>query len=350
MASIDKRIDKDGKVTYRVRVRMRGQSLSETFTRKTDAKAWAKQTEAAIQEQRLNGTEARKHTFEQLVDRFIEYELQDRKSADDVKRHLNWWKKQIGGYRLSDITPEIIREHRDKLRKGKPPKKGRASGTVNRYLTSLSSAFSTASREWGWLAENPVSKVKKLTEPRGRVRYLSDDERNALLDACSASKSKDLYPIVVLALSTGMRRGEILGLTWDRVNVKRGQITLFETKNKEIRAIPITGVALEILKKRSKVRQIDTQLVFPGIDGKKPIDIQESWELALERAGIKDFRFHDLRHTAASYLAMSGATLAEIAEILGHKTLQMVKRYSHFSTDHVSGVISKLDDRMFGGE
>ncbi len=344
MATIEKRTDRQGKITYRARVRMRGQNLSETFTRKTDAKVWATQTEAAIREQRLSGTQARKHTFGELVERFINNELQDKKTGKDIKRHLKWWKKQIGGYRLSDITPELIREQRDKL------KQGRKAGTVNRYLTSLSSAFSTAMNEWGWLESNPLSKVKNLTEPRGVVRFLSDDERQALLEACQKSRSKYLYCIVVLALSTGMRRSEIMGLTWDRVNTRKGQITLYETKNKEVRAIPITGTALKILRNHSKVRRIDTEFVFPGVDGIKSLNIQDAWNKALGRAKIKDFRFHDLRHTAASYLAMSGATLAEIAEILGHKTLAMVKRYSHFSTDHVSGVISKLDDRMFGGE
>jgi len=197
---------------------------------------------------------------------------------------------------------------------------------------------------------NIMGKVKKSKEPRGRVRFLSDDERKALLQSCKDSDSRNLYAIVVLALSTGMRQGEILGLTWDVVNLKKGQITLHDTKNSETRSVPVTGVALQLLKDHAKVRRLDTTLVFPSRKGDKPADIRSAWLSALDRAGIEDFRFHDLRHTAASYLAMSGATLAEIAEILGHKTLAMVKRYSHFSTDHVSGVISKLDDRMFGGE
>ncbi len=355
MASIEKRIDQKGNVSYRVKVRRQGRSLSETFTRLTDAKTWATQTEAAIQEQRLAGTQARKHTISQMIERYSANELSEIKTAKDKRRHLEWWKTEIGGYKLADVTPALITESRDKLRQG------RAAGTVNRYLGSLSSVFSTAIREWGWLESNPVSRVKKRKEPRGRVRFLSEDqrdkqgqivegERTRLLQACRESRSKNLYPIVVLALSTGMRQGEILNLTWDRIDLKRGRITLTDTKNGEIRAIPITGEALFVLKRHAKVRKINTQLVFPDMSGKAPAKFRDAWLAALERARIEDFRFHDLRHTAASYLAMSGATLAEIAEILGHKTLQMVKRYSHFSTDHVSGVISKLNDRMFGGE
>ncbi len=343
MASIEKRTGKDGKITYRVKVRMRGRSITESFSRKTDAKAWATQTEAAISEQRIAGTQARKHSLGDLVDRFIKHELVGKKSARDTKRQLLWWKDEIGGYKLADVTPELLREYRDKL------KKGRSATTANRYQAALSSAFSIAVKEWGWMEHNLMAKVKKSAEPRGRVRFLSDKERLALLDSCKKSGSRHLYPIVVLALSTGMRQGEILGLTWDVVDLKKGHITLYDTKNSETRGVPVTGVALELLIEHSKIRRLDTNLVFPKREGDKPADIRSAWLSALERAEIKDFRFHDLRHTAASYLAMSGATLAEIAEILGHKTLAMVKRYSHFSTDHVSGVISKLDDRMFGG-
>jgi len=342
MATIVKRTGKSG-VTYRVMVRKQGRSLSETFKRLTDAKTWAAQTEAAISEQRLAGTQARKRTVAEVVDRFIKNELEGKKTAGNIKRHLEWWKKQIGGYKLAEVTPDLLAETRDTL------KEGRAAGTVNRYHASLSKAFATARRKWGWLDKNPMSDVEKLKEPKGRVRFLSDDERLALLEACRESRSKQLYPIVVLALSTGMRKGEILGLTWKAVDLKRGHVTLIDTKNGETRGVPVTGKALELLRDHAKVRRLDTQLVFPSWEGNKPMEIREAWLNALERAGIEDFHFHDLRHTAASYLAMSGATLAEIAEILGHKTLAMVKRYSHFSTDHVSGVISKLDDRMFGG-
>lgn len=353
MASIVKREGKKG-FTYRVRVRKGGRYISKTFTRLTDAKSWASEMETKIDSRQLPSTEALKHTLADLIDRYIDNELGEVKTAKDKARHLKWWKDQVGGVKLADITPTLLSEYRDKL------KKKMQSGTVNRYLTSISHAFSVAVREWGWIESNPVSKVRKLKEPRGRVRFLSEDsvdqqgravhgERTRLLNACRKSRSPVLHDIVVLALSTGMRQGEIMNLTWKDVNFRDGRITLLDTKNGDIRAIPITGMALELLKQRAKVRRLDTQLVFPDKTGKAPAKFRDAWLAALDRAEIDNFRFHDLRHTAASYLAMSGATLAEIAEILGHKTLAMVKRYSHFSTDHVSGVLSKLDDRMFGG-
>jgi integrase len=150
-----------------------------------------------------------------------------------------------------------------------------------------------------------------------------------------------------------MRRGEIMNLTWDRVDLHRRAITLRpeDTKSQERRSAPIVGHAHEVLKELSKVRRIDTHLVFPApVDGRtepKPIDITSAWERALKKAGIEDFRFHDLRHTAASYLAMNGATLAEIAEVLGHKTLQMVKRYAHLTESHTSKVVERMNRAVF---
>ena len=173
-----------------------------------------------------------------------------------------------------------------------------------------------------------MRKVSKLKEPRGRVRFLSDDERTRLLKACKQSSNTDLYPAVVLSLATGARQKEIMGLRWLDVDMQRCMITLHDTKNGERRASPLHGHVLELVRERSRVRRIDTDLLFPSPKNpQQPIDLRRPWENALAQAGIEDFRWHDLRHSAASYLAMNGATLSEIASAIGHKTLQMVKRY-----------------------
>ena len=217
--------------------------------------------------------------------------------------------------------------------------------TVNRYLSALSHAFSVAVKEWGWLEDNPMRKVTKPKEPRGRVRYLGDEERGRLLEECRKSESPDLYCALVLALSTGARRMEVLGLRWGQVDFHRRAITLLETKNGEIRSLALVGHAFELMDARAKVRRIDTDLVFPGRLRGRPVDLRASFETALKRAGIEDFRWHDLRHSAASYLAMNGATLAEIAEVLGHKTLAMVKRYAHLSQAHTTRVVEGIPGR-----
>jgi integrase len=201
-------------------------------------------------------------------------------------------------------------------------------------------------KEWGWSHENPVLKVTRLKEPRGRVRFLSDEERAALLIACKNSGSEYLYTAVVLALSTGARKMEILGLKWQGVDLTRRTITLHETKNGERRVLALESKALELMMQHAKIRTLHCAFVFPGKFLDKPIDLTTPWKSALQRAGIKDFRFHDLRHSAASYLAMNGASLAEIAEILGHKTLSMVKRYSHLSDLHTSQVVARMNEKI----
>jgi len=219
---------------------------------------------------------------------------------------------------------------------------------VNCYLSALSHAFCIAVREWGWLEDSPTRKVRKPKQPRGRVRFLNDEERQRLLAACQASLSPYLYTVVMLALATGARRGELLSLCWPDVDLKRGTLTFHETKNGERRTVPLTGQVLTLMQQHARVRRIDTVLVFPNSTGKRALDIRAAWQGAVKRAGIVDFRFHDLRHTAASYLAMSGASLAEIAEVLGHKTLAMVKRYAHLSEAHTRGVVERMNRAVFG--
>ena len=350
MASIVQRTAEDGSPTYRVRVRLKGSRLqTATFRRLTDAKKWAQHTEAAIREGRhFKTAEAKRHTLGELIDRYIETVLPGKpKSGPKQQQQLEWWKDQLGHYVLSDVTPAIIGEYRDKLGQGKTARGGRRSpATVVRYLAALSHAFSVAVKEWGWLDDTPLRKVQKPREPRGRVRYLSEDERPKLLAACRQA-SDHLYAAVVLALSTGMRRGELLGIAWADVDFGRGRLILHETKNGERRNIPLAGHALQTLTEMAANRQKDSHLVFPGLDPRRPIDIRTSWENAVTAAGIDDFRFHDLRHSAASYLAMSGASIAEIAEVLGHKTLQMVKRYSHLSEAHTSRVVERMNSSIF---
>jgi integrase len=214
-----------------------------------------------------------------------------------------------------------------------------------------------------------MSKITKPKEPRGRVRYLSEDttgphgeiipgELTRLMKACRESASPDLYAAVVLSLATGARAQEILGLRWPQVDFTRKVATLLDTKNGEIRTLPLAGLALALLRERSKVRRLDTDLIFPGrivrapgADSAKayrPVVLRTPFLTALKRAGITDFRWHDLRHSAASYLAMNGASLAEIAEILGHKTLEMVRRYAHLSPAHTASVVERMNKRIFG--
>jgi len=163
----------------------------------------------------------------------------------------------------------------------------RPSGvTVKRWLAALSHCFAVAVQEWQLCDENPVLKITKPRERRGRIRYLSDEERHQLLEACQASRHPYLYLVVMLALATGARRGELLALRWPDVDLKRNTLTFHETKNGERRAVPLIGQALALISQHAKVRRLDTALVFPNATGKRPVGIREAFEGAVERADI----------------------------------------------------------------
>jgi integrase len=353
MATITLRTAKDGSKSYRVEVRLKGYPPQRaTFARLTDARAWARDTESDIKRGRhFTTAEAKRHTVAELLDRYSRDVLPRKKATTQHAQRiqLDWWKDQLGDYTLADCTPALIAEARDKLL-STPCKRG---GTLSpayvvRHLSALSHAFTVAVKEWGWIDSNPVLKVTKPTEPRGRVRFLSDDERERLLRACRESSNPWLHTAVVVALSTGMRKSELMGLTWADVNLQAGRITLRETKNNEIRVVPLAGPALALMREHAKVRRLDTDLLFPGVHKDRAVDLRAPWEAALERAGIEDFHWHDLRHSTASYLAMNGASLAEIAEVLGHKTLAMVKRYAHLSEAHTASVVERMNARFLG--
>ena len=356
MATIERREASDGAVSWRVKVRLRGYPpTTASFRRKTDAKAWAQRTEADMRAGRyFPVVEAGRRTLADLIDRYVRDEAPKKKSGPKQARQLAWWRERLGVYLLKDVTPALLVEARDQLA-AEPPGGTRAGGrtegelrrrapaTVNRYLAALSHAFTIASKEWGWLESNPMTRVRRYSEPKGRVRYLSDPERDRLLTVCREGPPY-LYPIVILALSTGMRRGEILGLRWPDVDLARGHVILHDTKNGERRGLPLTGAVLDTLKEWARVRRLDNDLVFPATGA-----FERTFRRYVKLASIEGFRFHDLRHSAASYLAMNGATPSDIAAVLGHKTLAMVKRYAHLSDAHVRGVVESMNERIFGG-
>jgi len=355
MATITKRQTIEGKPYYTAQIRLKGYpAQTATFQRITDAKKWVQDTESAIREGRhFKTAESKKHTFADLANRYIKDVLPTKpKQASHQKQQLEWWSEKMGDYLLSDVTPALIVQYRDELAIGATPRgEHRTPATVVRYMAALSHAFTIAVKEWGWLEDAPTRKVTKPTEARGRVRYLDDGDRERLLKACKESPNPLLYPCVILALSSGMRQAELMGLKWQDVNLKDGFLILHETKNGERRRVPLSGLALELLREHAKVRRLDTALLFPSErNPQKPIDLRKAYANALRQAEITGFTWHDLRHCTASYLAMDGASLAEIAEVLGHKTLQMVKRYAHLSDGHVSNVVASMNAKIFGGE
>lgn len=210
--------------------------------------------------------------------------------------------------------------------------------TVNRYFACLKHMISKAV-DWRMADESvlrDVRKIKCLKENNRRLRYLSKEEAEALLKCCRESQAAAyLYPIVQLALNTGMRQGEILSLRWDNVDMKAGYIHVVDTKNGERRSIPINDTL------RAAFKPIPVK-----IDGGRVFDTQlagDSFHTALRRAGIRNFKFHDLRHTFASWLAMGGCDLTTLKELLGHKSIAMTLRYAHLSGEHKKQAVKILD-------
>lgn len=350
-----------GTVTFRAQVRVKGRpALSGTFPTRREAQRWAASLESAIREQRYDpSAEGKRRTLEEAVVRYKAEILPSKKAGRDRELQLAWWSRYLGGRRLNELTPALIAEYRDKLpketvtreKKGKPVTETvtRTGATLNRYLAALSALLSVAQKQWHWINDNPVRRVGRKPEPRGRSRWLSDEERERLLAACRQSAWDGLYPAVMLALTTGARRREVIGLRWEQLDLKKGRAFIADSKNSEPRVLPIVGPALDALNAHAKVRLLRCPWVFPNKSGNAPWwNFDHAWQAALTKAEIQSFRWHDLRHTAASYLAMNGASLGEIADVLGHRTLAMVKRYSHFADEHRQRVVGEMVSARFG--
>lgn len=343
MAIYENRTSKKGEKKILARVRLSGfPPVSATFDKKREAISWASKIETEMKEGRYDShTLARRYSLKEAVERYIDNVLpiKSKKARYLVqqKKQLRWWSGAIGAYKLINVTPALISEQLVNLRKI------RSAGTCNRYLAALSHVMTYLCKEWGWLSDNPISKLNKFKEPRGRVRFLTEAEREALFKACYQSRCKDLFIVMLLAISTGARKSEILNLGWENYDIQRNQIAVLETKNDERRTLYLRGKACYLFYDRYvEAGEPESGLVFKTRNN-LPIRIDEPWQTALRRAGIKDFRFHDLRHTAASYLAMNGTSTAAIAELLGHKTLDMVKRYAHLSESHTAAQVEQMN-------
>lgn len=353
MGSIREYKKDDGSVSFHAEVRLRGHPPQrDSFRTKGLAKKWIQDTESAIRDGRhFKSAEAKKHTLGELIDRFISQWLPryPKRQAKQVAL-LMWWKNKLGHLLLADVTPALIAESRDELLSETTVRGAlRSSSTVNRYLAALSKAISVAVTEWGWLDDSPMRKVSKPSEAPGRNRFLSLPEKDRLLEACKASANPYLYPLVSLALLTAMRYGELVGLRWDDIDFERNSLTLHETKNGDRRVVPLIPAAATILKQLPNYASSPTALVFKSerLNSRKgTVSIRNAFEKALKAAEIDGFRFHDLRHTAASYLAMSGATQGELMAILGHRSPHMTRRYAHYSQKHIADLMQRANHNI----
>ena len=371
MAVIRERVSATGTKSYHVQVRIKGfPPQTKTFASKTMAKQWAAMVETELKAGRyLPRVVAERHTVAELIDRYRKEVLPQKKAKfiRDQTVHLDWWETKLGRYNLAELNSNLIAQARNALSTEPYGKAGsktvakdrvRAPATVVRFMGALSHALNTAVNEWGWMDKSPMVGVKKPKVDNERRRFLSDDEIQRVLVSAKESENRFLYTVVLLALSTGMRQSEIMTLRWRNVLVEDGAnmglLVMEKTKNGDARTSPLAEDAFTaVMALRDKViknnagRVPASQLLFPSDTVEnKPVEIRKAWETCRKRAELDDFRFHDLRHTAGSLLAMSGASTREIAEVLGHKTMAMAKRYSHLTQKHLGSVVATMNQRL----
>lgn len=270
----------------------------------------------------------------------MERYLREHAAKKSEPRHYQGYAKNLtaffGGRTLAEITPKLIAEYKA-LRYAA----GLKPASINRELASLKKAFNLAVREWEWCRENPVSKVSMERENNKRDRWLSIEEEAPLLQGCAPW----LHQLVIFALHTGMRMGEILELTWRGVDFSRRTVMVVRSKNGERRTIPVNETVLSVLKQKSKVRSLRTDVVFcshvftPMESG----HLRRAFRLALSKAQIDDFHFHDLRHTFATRLVQAGVDLYKVQRLLGHKSPIMTQRYAHHYPESLRDGVEILD-------
>lgn len=344
MANIEKRIIRSRKTKFQVCNRLKAvpQQLSILHPISDVQKRASVNNLALSEEYYACDSQFSERKLRDLITRYQEEILPKKSAKPHLKRaqhkQLEWWKEQLGAYALSDVKASRIAEARGKLTCG--------NSTMNRYVSVLSHVFTIAICQWEWMDDNPVRKLIPLHEPRGRVRYLSPHERSLLLNCARVSRNRSLYPLIMLALCTGARKGELLNLKWSDIDFKRCRVVFQYTKNGERRGAPLSADVVKMLVEYGANNTKQSVYVFAS-NQDTPLCVDKAFKKLIKGAGITNFRFHDLRHTAASYLAMSGASVTDIAEVLGHKTLAMVKRYTHLSDTHTRKIIEQMNATLF---
>ncbi|WP_437556860.1 site-specific integrase [Acidithiobacillus sulfuriphilus] len=329
MAGFYEQIDQDGnRIGWQAKIRKKGfPSQTKVFRTKADAQAWA----ASVEGEMVRGlwrdrSESERTTLKECIERYLLEVTSHKKNGHPEELKLQQWSRRpvacrfmsaIRGKDVADAIKEMERE-------------GKSGNTIRLHLAVLSHLFKVARTEWGMEAiSNPVEAVRKPRLPQGRERRLVGNEEDRLLDACRADENSDILSIVQFAIETAMRRSEICGLRWENVNLSGRVAMLPDTKNGTFRRVPLSSVALEVL--RAIPRRLDGLIWNVKAD-----TVTRAFERCCKRAAIEGLTFHDLRHEATSRLFEKGFNPMEVSAITGHKTLQMLKRYTHLRAEDLA--------------
>jgi integrase len=337
MASIRKRGSK-----WQAQVRRLGHAaISKSFMMKADAIAWAREQERSIDrgELQIGDTSSLKATrLGDLLTRYEETVTSTKRGAASEIYRLRTLRSRLGDLTLNRLTPAAIAHYRDQRLSKPSGSLGRAvsSGSVRRELAILAHCLELARAEWGYpLGENPVRQIVMPEASKSRSRRLGPDEAVRLFSALEASRLPYLKPIVLLAIETGMRRGEILSLRWECIHLHQSTAHLPMTKNGHARTVPLSPRAVSIIDKLPRTG-------FELFEGVSSNALRLSWERLKERSGLSDLRLHDLRHEAVSRFFELGLSTPEVALISGHRDYRMLARYTHLRPEAVALKLAKL--------
>ncbi len=337
--------------TWKAIIRKRGWPATiKTFRTKRDAQDWARRTEdEMVRGVYIVRADAERMTLEAALKRYME-EVAVTKKASTILSERNRARrltKALGSYSLAAITPSLVADFRDRR-----IAEGRANDTVRLELAMLSHLYTTAIKEWRLgLIYNPVTNIRKPTPGVGRNRRLTAAEEQRLIEACTRYSNPMLGWLARIAIHTGMRAGEIRSLRHGQVDIERRLVTLTDTKNGSARTVPLTRAAVKVFQEalNNPTRPADYDLIFfgePGRDGKRrPYEFHPAWQQILKDNGISGLRFHDLRHEAVSRLVEAGLDDQEVAAISGHKSMQMLRRYTHLRAEDLVAKLDKLGVR-----
>ncbi len=339
----------DGSVSYYAQFKVKG--FPRAFKAKPtldEAVHWLTSTKAELLKQREAGQvqpDIVTMTLADLNDNFLkDPKVTVLRSFKDIKRQLAWWSSRYGATRVLEFGPLQQLEARNTLIAG------RSNATVNRYLAAQRRCWRWARRVGIIPADRTWATELALREPKERKRYLSDQELKSVL-AEARKHSVTMHSLITLAIATGMRRGELVRLQWSDIDLARSTLQILETKNGESRVAYLTGMAIEAIKAlKSETVVSMSGSVFLYDDG-TPLDgerLDRAWKRIRKAAGLQNFRFHDLRHSCASFLIQNGATLAEVGHVLGHKSVSVSARYAHLIEGKPVTGHAALDEKLRG--
>lgn len=350
--------------TWKAVIRKHGwPTTAKTFRTKRDAEDWSRRTEdEMVRGVYIQRGASERLTFAAALDRYLSEVTPTKKLATQRAEVLKAkpLREFFGAYALAAISVDLVARYRD-LRLATPSQRaskttGKAKplrpATVRLELALLGHVFSTAIKEWRiGLVQNPVHNVRKPSAGEGRDRRLGRGEEERVFAAVDAYSNPMLGWIVRIALETGMRSGEITGLQLRQVDTARRIVRLADTKNDTARTVPLTRTAQAAFEQAlaNPLRPQGCDLVFfgePGRDGlRRPYNFNKAWNEIKHRIGVADLRFHDLRHEAVSRLVEAGLSDQEVASISGHKSMQMLKRYTHLRAEDLVGKLDELPIR-----